>query len=33
MNIGNVKYKRGNPSIERQTMQWPKEIRDKALHR
>ena len=33
MNIWNVKYRRGNQSIEGQTMQWPKEKKDKTLHR
>lgn len=32
MNIGNVKYIRGNQSIEGQRMQWPKGKKDKALH-
>jgi hypothetical protein len=33
MHIGNVKCISSNPSIVGQTIQWPKEKKDKALHR
>ena len=33
MNIGNVKYIRGNQSIEGQPILWPKENKDTTLYR